>query len=142
MFGGDRNQIRQVFVDAWQKRVQGKPLEPLEQMIAAVVAEHPEYHKLLDDREAALNREFLPEDGESNPFLHMGMHISLQEQLSTDRPNGIARLYQRLTQRIGDPHEAEHQLMECLAHMLWEAQVNKRMPDEQAYLECVKRLVI
>ncbi|MBL3600487.1 MAG: DUF1841 family protein [gamma proteobacterium endosymbiont of Lamellibrachia anaximandri] len=142
MFGGDRNQIRQVFVDAWQKRVQGKPLEPLEQMIAAVVAEHPEYHKLLDDREAALSREFLPEDGESNPFLHMGMHISLQEQLSTDRPNGIAGLYQRLTQRIGDVHEAEHQLMECLAHMLWEAQVNKRMPDEQAYLECVKRLVI
>ncbi|RLJ20739.1 DUF1841 domain-containing protein [bacterium endosymbiont of Escarpia laminata] len=142
MFGSDRNQIRQVFVDVWQKRIQGKPLEPLEQMIAAVVAEHPEYHKLLGDREAALSREFLPEDGESNPFLHMGMHISLQEQLSTDRPIGIAGLCQRLTQRIGDAHEAEHQLMECLAHMLWEAQVNKRMPDEQAYLECVKRLVI
>jgi len=142
MLGSDRQQMRQVFVEAWRKQRDGVSMEPLEHMIVSVVLEHPEYHELLADPENALHQEFPPEAGESNPFLHMAMHISLQEQISTDRPSGITGLYQRLTQRLGDVHEAEHQLMECLAHMLWEAQANQRMPDEQAYLECVKRLVI
>ncbi len=142
MFGSDRNQMRQVFLTAWQKQRDGVSMEPLEQMVASVVLEHPEYQGLLGDPERALHEEFPPEAGKSNPFLHMAMHISLQEQISTDRPAGITGLYQRLIQRLGDVHDAEHRLMECLAHMLWEAQVNQRMPDEQAYLECVKQLVI
>ncbi len=142
MFGNDRIQMRQVFVEAWRKQRDGVSMEPLEQMIASVVLEHPEYQGLLSDPEGALHKDFPPEAGESNPFLHMAMHISLQEQISTDRPPGITGLYRRLTQRLGDVHEAEHQLMECLAQMLWEAQANQRMPDEQAYLECVKSLVI
>lgn len=141
MFGNNRQQMRQVFVEAWRKQLAGEVMEPLEQMVASIVRQHPEYQKLLADPEQALHKEFPPEAGESNPFLHMAMHISLQEQISTDRPPGITGLYQRLTQRLGDVHEAEHHLMECLAHMLWEAQVNQRMPDEQAYLECIKRLV-
>ncbi|MEN8178657.1 MAG: DUF1841 family protein [Pseudomonadota bacterium] len=142
MFGNDRQQMRQVFVEAWRKYREGVSMESLEQVVASVVLEHPEYQKLLSDPEQALHKEFPPKEGESNPFLHMAMHISLQEQISTDRPPGITGLYQRLVQHLGDVHEAEHRLMECLAHMLWEAQANQRMPDEQAYLECVKKLVI
>ena len=142
MFGSDRNQMRQVFIESWRKQRDGVSMEPLEQLVASVVLNHPEYQSLLVDREKALSKEFLPEAGESNPFLHMAMHITLQEQLATDRPRGLTALYQRLTQRIGDVHEAEHQLMECLAQMLWEAQSNQRLPDEQAYLECIKQLVI
>ena len=142
MFGNDRQQMRQVFIEAWRKHRHGLVMEPLEQMVASVVLQHPEYQALLSAPEEALHKEFPPEAGESNPFLHMAMHISLQEQFSTDRRPGITGLYQRLTQRLGDTHEAEHQLMECLAHMLWEAQANQRMPDEQSYLECVKQLVI
>jgi hypothetical protein len=142
LFGADRMQMRQVFIQAWRKQRDGVSMEPLEQLVAAVALEHPEYQSLLADPERALHKEFPPEGGESNPFLHMAMHISLQEQLSSDRPAGILGLYQRLAQRLGDVHEAEHQLMECLARMLWESQVNQRLPDEQAYLECIKRLVI
>ncbi len=142
MFGGDRSQMRQVFVESWRKQQEGVSMEPLERMIVSVVLGHPEYQTLLSDSEQALHKEFSPEAGESNPFLHMAMHISLQEQISTDRPPGITSLYQRIMQRLGDVHEAEHQLMECLAHMLWEAQANHQMPDEQAYLECVKQLVL
>lgn len=141
MFGGQRDQMRQVFFDAWRKQQSGESLQPLEEMVAGVVRQHPEYHALLNKPESAKEREFTPEGGQTNPFLHMGMHIGLLEQISTDRPQGIAELYRRLCQRLGDTHQAEHQLMECLGRMLWEAQSANRMPDEQAYLDCIRRLV-
>jgi hypothetical protein len=133
--------MRQVFFEAWRKHQAGEVLQPLEQMVAAVVRQHPEYHALLNDREVALSRDFQAEQGESNPFLHMAMHIGLLEQISTDRPAGIGEIYRRLCQRLGESHEAEHRMMECLAHMLWEAQSNHRMPDEAAYVDCLRRLL-
>ncbi|MEJ2455428.1 MAG: DUF1841 family protein [Candidatus Thiodiazotropha sp.] len=132
--------MRRVFFEAWRKQQSGEAMQPLEEMIAGVVRQHPEYHALLEDSEAGLEREFLPEGGETNPFLHMAMHITLLEQLSTDRPPGICEHYRRLCQRLGDAHDAEHQMMECLGRILWEAQSNNRMPDEMAYLDCVRRL--
>jgi hypothetical protein len=141
MFGGDRDQMRQVFFDSWRKLQAGDEMEPLEQMVSSVVREHPEYHAMLSDPESGVTKEYLPEGGESNPFLHMAMHISLLEQISTDRPAGVSELYRRLCQRLGDEHAADHQLMECLGRMLWEAQSNNRMPDERAYLDCIRRLV-
>jgi hypothetical protein len=140
MYSGDRDQMRQVFFDAWRKFQAGEAMQPVEQMVAQVIQQHPEYHRLLDQPETGRFREFLPEGGETNPFLHMGMHISLLEQISTDRPAGISELYRRLCQRLGDAHEADHQMMECLGRALWEAQSAGTMPDEQAYLECVRRL--
>ena len=104
-------------------------------------AASPEYHPLIEDEEAALDRDFLPEGGESNPFLHLGMHISLQEQIGSDRPAGITALYRQMVLKTGDSHQAEHRLMECLGRMLWEAQRAQRLPDEQAYLECVRSIL-
>jgi len=141
MFGNDRMEMRRVFTEAWRKQHDKEPLDPLEQLIAAIVQQHPEYHRLIEDPESALDRDFQPETGQSNPFLHLGMHISLQEQLATDRPNGIALLYKQLVMQTGDTHTAEHQLMECLGRMLWEAQRAGRMPDEAAYLGCVRMLL-
>jgi len=54
---------------------------------------------------------------------------------------GIRQLYQKAVKKAGDSHAAEHQLMECLGRMLWEAQRGNRAPDEQAYLQCIKHLV-
>jgi hypothetical protein len=141
MYGSERDQMRQVFFRAWRKHQSGEAMEPLEQMVSAVVSAHPEYQAMLNDPDNGLAREFLPEDGATNPFLHMAMHISLLEQVSTDRPQGIGELYRRLCSRLGDAHAAEHQLMECLGQMLWEAQSANRMPDETAYLDCIRRLL-
>jgi hypothetical protein len=132
--------MRRVFVEAWRKQRAGEPMQPLEQVIGNIVQLHPEYHSMLETPEPVLDKDFSPDEGLSNPFLHMGMHISLQEQISTDRPSGIALLHQQLLTKIGDPHEAEHQMMECLGRMLWEAQRAGRMPDEAAYLECLRAL--
>jgi hypothetical protein len=132
--------MRRMFTDSWTKMQQGMTLEPLEQLVAEIVRQHPEYHAMLEKPDSALQRDFLPEGGETNPFLHMAMHISIKEQLATERPAGIGDLYRQLVSRKGDPHEVEHLLMECLGEMLWEAQRNGIMPDEMAYLECVRRL--
>ena len=140
LFSQDRNQIRLVFVDAWHKKQLGLPLEPLEDMICAIVALHPEYHSLLADQEKALAKDYLPDHGESNPFLHMGMHIAIHEQLSTNRPAGIREIYQTLATKLQDVHAVEHAMMECLAAMFQVAMSNKRAPDEQDYLKCLKRL--
>lgn len=139
MFGQDRQQLRRFFQSAWSKRQAGQRLEPLEQLVTEVIAQHPEYQDALLG-EDALEKDFSPDDGQTNPWLHMGMHISLGEQLGADRPPGIRDLYQKLTARHGDPHTAEHAMMDCLGIALWEAQRNNTAPDERAYLECVKKL--
>jgi len=132
LYGQDRHQIRQVYLDAWQKYCTKQPLEPLQQQIAQVIAEHPEYHRLLQTQ--ALHKDFDPAQGESNPFLHMGLHLAVREQISTDRPPGIRALYQQLLQHYTDPHSTEHQVIEALAETLWQAQQNGAPPDEQRYL--------
>jgi hypothetical protein len=139
MFGNDRNQLRQFYCDIWARRQRGESLDPLAAQIAAVIDAHPEYHALLTDPEAALGAEYTPEMGQTNPFLHMGMHLAIREQVSTDRPAGIRAAYQLMLARHGE-HEAEHHIMECLGKALWEAQRAGREPDEALYLECVRQL--
>ncbi|RLK48594.1 uncharacterized protein DUF1841 [Alkalispirillum mobile] len=140
MFFTDREQMRRFYLDAWRKYQAGQVLQPLEAMVGEVVAQHPEYHKLLEQPDKALQRDYLPEDGETNPFLHMGMHIALREQVSTDRPAGIRRIHHNLSQALGDPLEAEHLMMEPLAEGLWQAQREGREPDEAGYLRALEQL--
>ncbi|WP_462321453.1 DUF1841 family protein [Halochromatium sp.] len=140
MFHQDRDQLRQAYLTAWRKAREGEPLEPVERQIIEVAEQHPEYHALLEQGERALGREWLPERGESNPFLHMALHIALQEQVTTDRPPGIRRLYQAMVaQCAGDAHEAEHRILECLAEAIWKMQRDGRDLNPKAYLKCIKR---
>ncbi|MEO5574415.1 MAG: DUF1841 family protein [Gammaproteobacteria bacterium] len=138
IFSQNREEIRQFFIDVWNKYRSQQPLEPLEKIIAGIVREHPEYHRLLETQESALEKDFLPELGEANPFLHMGMHIAIQEQLGINRPAGIVDIYQSLLIKLQDPHEVEHRMLECLGEMLWRAQRDGANPDEIAYLECLR----
>ena len=136
---GDRTQLRQQFVQAWARARNGEEMSALDSALAELIREHPEYHELLADRERALTAEFPPEGGLGNPFLHLAMHLSIREQAATDRPSGIRDLHQRLCGRLG-PMDAEHQMIECLGRALWEAQRSGTPPDENAYLECLRRL--
>ena len=134
-----RDEIRQVYLKVWQKMQNQSVLEPMEAIIADVVKLHPEYHSLLEKGESVVEKDFSPEDGQTNPFLHMGMHITLREQAGGDRPAGIQAIYQKLVQQKG-MHEAEHAMMECLGQALWNAQRLNQMPDENAYLACLRQL--
>ena len=137
IFGRDRTELRRMYAEAWKKQCDGLPLSPLEAGIARVVDEHPEY------RDAVLGdpgREFTIEGGATNPFLHMGLHLAIRDQVATDRPAGIARIFMKLRKSLGDAHAAEHRMIECLAETLWAAQGRNAAPDEAGYLERLRRL--
>ena len=136
---GSRDEIRQVYLQVWEKLQSGAVLQPMEAMIAEIIELHPEYHALLEQGESAKNTEFTPEMGQTNPFLHMGMHIALREQVQTDRPPGIAAIHRKLSAKM-ENHPAEHAMIECLGQVLWQAQRAGMAPDEQAYLECLKNI--
>jgi hypothetical protein len=134
-----RDQLRRRYLAAWQRRRDGLPLEPLDMQIADVIELHPEYQALLEDPEA-LEREFTVEQGRINPFLHLGLHLGVREQVATRRPAGIEQVHARLAAKFGGAHEAEHRMIEVLAETLWEAQRAGQAPDEQRYLERLRRL--
>jgi len=137
MFGTDRNQLRQMYKTAWEKFQQHKILTPLETQITDVIKEHPEYHDFV----IQLDKDFLPESGQTNPFLHMGLHLGLREQLATNRPLGITDIYNQLVKIKGSTHDAEHSMIECLAEAMWSSQANNTPPDEARYLISLKKLL-
>lgn len=133
IFGNDRTQLRQVFINAWQKYRDQLPLEPLERQLAALVLEHPEYQSLLSESEKALAQDFHVDPGNENPFLHLAMHLSIREQVSLNRPAGIRECHVSLCQCM-ENHDAEHRMMEVLGELLWTAQRNGQAPEEAQYL--------
>ena len=141
MFGQNRHKLRQFYHDVWQKKQHPlTQLTELEKIVANVIEQHPEYHKIFDS-EASLDQEYFVEDGQTNPFLHMGLHISLHEQISTDRPTGIKHLYQQLQAKYGSAHDTEHKMMESLTESLWIAQRNNSAPSESDYLVELQKLL-
>jgi hypothetical protein len=135
-----RTDLRRAWAEAWRRRREGLPLEPLQAQMADVVDAHPEYRTLLEDADA-LGRDWTPEQGQQNPFLHLGLHMAIREQVGTDRPPGIRAAHAGLTRRLGSAHEAEHAMLEKLGEALWDAQRHGRAPDERAYLAAVEALV-
>lgn len=133
--GSDRAELRRAWCEAWRRHREGLPLEPLAAQLAELVADHPEYHADLEHEDEAARRDWTPEEGGVNPFLHMGLHLAVREGVATDRPAGIRRIWRHLLGRAGTPHAAEHVLIDCLAETLWEAQRAGLPPDERSYLE-------
>lgn len=137
MYTNHREAYRQTFYDAWQKYQKQLPLETVEVLLVEIILIHPEYHALLNDVTACLQQEFAPEE---NPFMHMSLHVALREQIRANRPVGITALHQQLNTTHPDPHTIEHNMMTCLAQLLWQAQQTGEMPNEKAYLEKLKTL--
>jgi hypothetical protein len=139
MFSHDKDKLRAFYAQSWARFEAGQPMEPLQAMVAGVVAEHPEYRAMVTSAEARA-QSYTVEEGKTNPFLHMGLHVALREQAAADRPAGIAALYRQIQAAAGDQHEAEHRMMDCLGEAMWQAQRAGQPPDEQAFLECLRRL--
>lgn len=137
MFSPSRDQARQFLFDTWAKHQQQIALTDLERLALSHLLDHPEYHSILAQPERYRTQDYHPVAGETNPFLHLAMHLALSEQLSIDQPPGIRAAYQALCTRCGDAHAAAHQALECLAEMIWRAQRDQRPPDAQRYLDCL-----
>ena len=139
MFNPTRDQVRQFFFDAWRKHRERAPLSGMDHVAVDVILLHPEYQPVLNDPERYQEREYRPEAGDTNPFLHLSMHLAIEEQLSIDQPPGLKAEFARLAAKSGDRHAACHEVMECLAETVWRSQRDGAAPDALAYLECLKR---
>ncbi len=136
----DRDSSRRFFIDVWNKHQSHQPLQAMEEIVLDIILQHPEYHRDLENPEI-LQSDYSPEQGKTNPFLHMGLHVALHEQINADRPSGIRGIYEQLLSRYGsDTHNIEHRMIDCLAEILWLAQSNNTLPDEIAYLERLRKL--
>lgn len=141
LFTQDRIRTRNLFCDAWRKHLDDAPLEPLEKHIVDLLKDHPEYHALVENPDASLDTDFSDTHAAGNPFLHLGLHLALREQVGTDRPKGIASVTRSLLLKHQDGHTVEHLMIEVLGEFLWDAQRANREPDQAGYLEKLKALV-
>lgn len=137
MFDPSRDQVRTFFIQAWQKRREHGVLTPLEIMAADLIELHPEYFEDLQDPEA-LERDYSVDEGRTNPFLHLSMHLAIAEQISIDHPPGIRAAHARLVTRVGE-HEAIHEIMECLGQVIWESQRLGQALSNETYLDLIER---
>lgn len=138
MFNPSREQVRRFFCDAWKKHLERLPLVGAEVTAADIAARHPEYHPLLADADSAVDKNWVPEGGEMNPFLHLSLHLAIHEQVSINQPPGIRLAFEQLRARM-DAHDAEHILLECLGETIWKAQRNGQAMDAEAYVDAVRR---
>lgn len=139
MFNPSRDEARNFLFETWRKRRAGELLTPLEDLGAQLIEKHPEYHQLLSEPERYQDKDYNPEQGVTNPFLHLMMHLSIEEQISIGQPHGIRAHFERLTQRFESEHDAQHAMMECLGEMIWQAQRNNSAPDATIYLSCLEK---
>lgn len=139
MFNVNTSDVRQFFAQAWQARMTTN--DPLQQKAIRIIAAHPEYHHYLENIERWIDYNWLPENGESNPFLHMSLHLSIQEQVAMDQPFGIAEIHQKLSEKTGDWHDAEHKMLDALVEMIWQAQRYGTGFDVNNYVTQLRRLI-
>jgi hypothetical protein len=143
LYNPSRDQVRQFFFDSWAKFKQHSPLTDLEKIAVDVMHQHPEYHAILEAPERYMNQQYFPEMGETNPFLHMSLHLSVIEQINIDQPIGIRAVYDQLCQRHSAAghntqecvHYAQHEIVECLAETIWQSQRNQTPLDSESYLK-------
>ncbi len=139
MFTPSQADVRRFFCSVYTKSLSGQPLEAIEIIASQWLAEHPEYDADFADAEGALARMYAIDEGKTNPFLHLSMHLSISEQCSIDQPRGIRQAVELLTARRDSLHDAHHEAMDCLGQMVWESQRAGRPPDGDAYIACVQR---
>jgi hypothetical protein len=143
VFTPSRDDVRRFFCDAWMKHRQGTVLTPLEAIAVDWIGRHPEYQDELGDADAAIARDYSIDEGRTNPFLHLSMHLAIAEQLSVDQPPGIRAAHRKLVERLGDEHGAAHAVMDCLGEVVWTAQrAESPVPPAEMsarYLDCLER---
>jgi hypothetical protein len=139
MFQPSQLDVRRFFCETLRRERAREPLEPMQALAAPWIAEHPEYHAALSDLDAALAADYRVEDGRTNPFLHLSMHLTISEQCSIDQPRGIRQAVELLAAKRGCLHDAHHEVMECLGEMVWRSQRSGLPPDGHAYLEAVRQ---
>lgn len=139
MFNPSRDEARQFLIETWRKHRMGELLSPLEDLAAQLIGKHPEYFPILENPVNYQDKDYGPDQGATNPFLHLMMHLTIEEQISINQPPGISMHFQRLTALHESEHDAQHRMMECLSEMIWQAQRNGTAMDANLYINCLEK---
>jgi hypothetical protein len=139
LFNPSRDEARNFLFESWRKRRAKELLTPLEDLAAQLIAKHPEYFAVLENPTQYQEKDYSPEQATTNPFLHLMMHLTIEEQISIDQPPGIRAQFVRLTHKLESEHDAQHLMMECLSEMIWQAQRNRAQPDAAIYFACLEQ---
>lgn len=138
LYSKNRSEQRAFLSNAWVKFQNNEDLDPMEFQLVEIIKIHPEYHHLIQTTDA----EYFPEHGQVNPFLHINLHLALREQLSINQPIEVRLAYDSLLEKIKDPHEVEHTLIDCIAEMIFSAQKNHSSFDYENYKRCLNNKCI
>ena len=142
MYDVNTHDVRRFFADVWRQRFTPLQLDAVQQKALRILEAHQEYADYLENIEDYLDTEWKPEGGRENPFLHLSLHLSIQEQAAIDQPPGIRAIHQTLCARHnGDWVRAEHHMMEALAETIWEAQRYGRGLDVNAYMTRLRKAI-
>lgn len=139
MFNPNQKDVRNFFFTTYNKAHENQLLTDIEKIAYSIILEHPEYHYIFKNQEKYIEHQWLPEDGNINPILHFSLHMAIIEQLSIASPHGINELFKQALQKSQSKHDAEHELMECVAEMIWHAGQNKTTPNMDIYLNCIRK---
>ena len=139
MFNPTRDQVRDFFINTWKKHQDKSVLTPIESLALKWILEHPEYHNVLSAQESR-EQDYQVQQGQVNPFLHLSMHLAIEEQISIDSPPGIRQVFEQLIAR-STPHDAVHEIMECLGQVIWESQRLGKPLDNEQYQELLLQRV-
>jgi len=141
-YTNNRNQLRQFYYDTWQKHKTHQALNDLEKQILAIMLEHPEYQNTFENNATTSTQDFSETLGQANPFMHMGLHLAVRDQIALDQPPGIQQLFQQQLNKGQKPHDLEHQIMDILAEQLWQDTQAQKPLDMANYLENLKKTLI
>lgn len=136
MFTNNRDAYRKAFATVWQKHQKNISLDPQELQLLQVMLLHPEYESIYS--EATQAQEYSLEE---NPYIHLSLHLTLREQIALNRPKGMTEIYNALMQQENNAHTCEHEMMNVLANLLWQAQQSGNMPSEEIYLQRLQMLI-
>lgn len=139
LFNPSREDARNFLFESWRKHRKQEMLTPLENLALRLIENHPEYHTILENPDRYKNRDYQSDQGETNPFLHIMMHLTIEEQISIDQPAGVRAQFVRLSHKLKSEHNAQHQMMDCLSEMIWQAQRSGTLPNPHIYLICLER---
>ena len=142
MYDVNTTDVRRFFGHVWQLRQQPHLLDALQHKALRIMEAHPEYAHYLNHIERYLDHNWTPEQGETNPFLHLSLHLSIQEQVGIDQPFGIRAIHQKLVGMHNDNWvKAEDEMMDALVETIWQAQRHNQGLDVNAYMTRLRKLV-
>lgn len=124
----------------WELVLVGAELEGDKAVLARILKQHPEYSDIWEQAADLDPHEEVLRDG-ANPFVHVAIHQTIENQISERTPPQTAETLEALMQAGYTRHEAIHAIGNVLAEEIYEILRDKRPFDEAGYVQALRELV-